>query len=290
MPRFKYATLSPGGTIVLFSIITVCCNAASTIADTIESVLSQDYPHIEYIVVDGASTDGTKEVVKRYGDKISEFVSEPDNGLYDAMNKGVRLACGDVIGFLHADDIIAGPGSISRIANSFEQFNVDAVYGDLVYFSKQHSDKIIRYWKSGDFQPAKLKFGWMPPHPALYVKKSVYERAGLPNGEYFDVSFKIASDYDFMVRILQKFKITVAYLPVVLVKMSTGGTSNRSVRTLIQKSIEDLRSMRRNNIGGFGALLSKNIRKLPQFFGANVFSLQRPQRRTGSVRYNGSSH
>jgi glycosyltransferase involved in cell wall biosynthesis len=248
-----------------FSIITICYNSANTIRSAIESVLSQDYSNIEYIIIDGASTDGTAELVKSYGDKINKFVSEPDKGLYDALNKGINLATGDVIGFVNADDLLAGDNVISDIAMGFDKTAVDGLYGDLEYVAKDNTAKVIRYWQSGNFKYSSLRLGWMPPHPTLYLKRSVYQRARLDDGGYFDTSFKIAADYDFMMRVLGKLKVDVTYLPQVLVKMRLGGKSNKNISNIIQKSREDLTAMRRNGIGGFGTLISKNFRKLPQF-------------------------
>ena len=247
------------------SIITVCFNSANTIEDTIRSVLSQDYKNIEYIIIDGASTDGTVELVKSYGDKINRFVSEPDKGLYDALNKGINIATGEVIGFVNADDLLAGVNVISDIAREFDKTGVGGLYGDLEYVAKDDIARVIRYWRSGDFKYSSLRAGWMPPHPTLYLKRSIYQRARLDDGGYFDTSFKIAADYDFMMRVLGKLKVDVTYLPQVLVKMRVGGKSNKSISNIIKKSREDLTAMRRNGIGSFGTLIFKNFRKLPQF-------------------------
>ena len=253
-----------------FSIITVCCNPGKRISDTIESVLSQDYPDIEHIVIDGASTDGTVELVKSYGNKIGKFVSEPDNGLYDALNKGINLAAGDVIGFVHSDDSYAGSSILSTIARTFETSKADAVYGDLVYVSRDNPDRVVRYWRSGSFSPSRLRFGWMPPHPALYIARAVYENTKLANGQYFDTDFTCAADYDFVMRLLTKYKVRLVYLPKVIVKMRLGGVSNRSLHNIIQKSREDYLAMKRNNIGGLNTLVAKNFRKLPQFLNRRV--------------------
>ena len=253
-----------------FSIITVCYNPGKSISDTIESVLSQDYPDIEHIIVDGHSTDGTVELVRSYGDKISTFVSEPDEGLYDALNKGINLAAGDVIGFVHSDDSYADSSVLSSIARTFETSKADAVYGDLVYVSRGNPDRVVRYWRSGSFSPSRLRFGWMPPHPALYITKTVYEKAKLANGQYFDTDFACAADYDFMMRLLTKHKVRPVYLPKIIVKMRLGGVSNGSLKYLVRKSREDYLAMKRNNIGGLNTLVAKNFRKLPQFLNRRV--------------------
>lgn len=237
--------------------------------DTIDSVLSQDYPNIEYIVIDGGSTDGTVDMIKSYDGSISKYISEPDNGLYDALNKGIALATGDVVGFVHAADLFADSSVLSSVARIMNESGSVAVYGDLLYVAKDDCLRTIRYWRSGEYCPSRLKYGWMPPHTALYITKDVYERAKLANGQYFDTSFRIASDYDFMMRVLAKLKVHPVYLPKVLVKMRVGGASNRSIRNLFRKSREDYRAIRRNNIGNFGTLLAKNFRKLPQFLQKN---------------------
>jgi len=249
-----------------FSIITICYNPGEEIKASVESVLLQDYSDIEYIIVDGGSTDGTVEYVSSLNNQVSKFISEPDEGLYDALNKGIRYASGDVVGFVHADDMLACSTVLSSVVGTFETSGADAVYGDLTYVAKDNTDRIIRYWKSGEYSPDKLKYGWMPPHPTLYLKREVYEKAKLASGEYFDTSFKIASDYDFMMRILGKLGISAAYIPEVLIKMRVGGVSNKSLKHILRKSKEDYLAIKRNEIGGVGTLLAKNLRKLPQFF------------------------
>ena len=240
------------------SIITVALNNKEVIKDAIDSILSQAYKNIEYIIIDGASIDGTVEVVQSYGDKISRFISEPDNGIYDAMNKGVDLATGDVIAFLHSDDVYANETVISDIVDCFDN-NTQGVYGDLVYTDKADVNKVFRYWKSCDFSTSLLSKGWMPPHPTLFLRREVYQKYGA-----FDTSFKIAGDYDFMLRIL-KDNIAVKYLPQVIYKMRLGGESNRSVKNILDKSKEDLRAMRNNKINNpFFALFYKNVSKIMQ--------------------------
>jgi len=242
------------------SVVTAVYNARDTIADAIDSVLSQTHPDIELIIIDGGSTDGTIEIVNDYKDSLSVFISEPDGGIYDALNKGIKHATGDVVGFLHADDLFADDCVLVKVARAFSDSSVDAINGDLVYVIKSEPDKIIRYWKAGDFSPHKLKRGWMPPHPTLYVRRSVYERLGA-----FDTSFHIAADYDCMLRFLGPGKINCHYIPEVLVRMRLGGKSNKSLANIVQKSYEDYKALKRNKIGGVGALLWKNLSKLPQF-------------------------
>jgi len=240
------------------SIITSVYNNKATIKDAIESVLSQTYGNIEYIIVDGASGDGTVEVVQSYGNKITKFVSEPDKGIYDGLNKGLSLATGDVIGFLHSDDLYENAKVLEELAKAFDE-GVDAVYGDLVYTAKEDTSKVLRYWKSRDFDKSLLAKGWMPAHPTFFVRKEVYEKYG-----NFDTSFRIAADYDFMLRVLSA-GINVTYLPKILYKMRVGGESNKSIKNIIQKSKEDLKALKNNEVGGVYTLGYKNLSKIIQF-------------------------
>jgi len=243
------------------SIITAVYNNIDTISEAIESVLSQTYDDLEYIIIDAASTDGTVDIIKQYQDKISIFVSEPDNGIYDGLNKGIALATGDVIGFLHSDDLYQHNRVIGVVAEAFKNYQVDSVFGDLNYVNKEDTSKIIRYWKSGDFSFKKLHRGWMPPHPTFFVKRNVYEKF-----DVFDTSFKIAADYDIILRFLGKHQISTHYIPEVFIKMRVGGESNKNLKNFIQKSKDDLRAMKKNSIGHAGSLFLKNISKLRQFF------------------------
>lgn len=242
------------------SIITAVYNNRDEIEIAINSVLSQTYKNIEYIIVDGGSTDGTVEIINRHIDKISRFISEPDKGIYDALNKGLSIASGDIIGLLHSDDIFASNMVIEKIAETFIQDNYDAVYGDLEYVSKTDTSKVIRYWKSSQFDAANFYKGWMPPHPTLFMKKKIYEEYG-----NFDTSYKIASDYDLMLRTLASGKIEAKYIPIVITRMRLGGTSNKNLKNIWRKSFEDWQALRRNNIGGFLILLKKNLTKIRQF-------------------------
>jgi len=242
------------------SIITIAYNSGKSIGDAINSVVLQTYPNIEYIIVDGKSKDNTVEVVKSFGSKVTKFVSEPDKGIYDALNKGIAIASGDVIGFMHSDDLFADEFVIGKVAGLFRQTGVDSVYGDLEYVYKNDTSKVLRYWKSGKFTIRKLKMGWMPPHPTLYVKREIYQKYG-----GFDIAFRISADYDSMLRFLGRFKISTAYLPEVMVKMRVGGASNRSLKNIIQKSSEDFKAIKKNNFGNVFTLIFKNIRKVSQF-------------------------
>jgi glycosyltransferase len=244
------------------SVITAVYNNRETISDALDSALGQSGVDIELVVIDGGSTDGTLDVLRSYADRLHVLVSEPDRGIYDALNKGIRRASGDVVGFLHSDDLFANSGVLSRIAAVFSNPEVGAVYGDLLYVRKDNPDEVVRYWRSGVFSDRRLRWGWMPPHPTLYVRRETYEQQGL-----FDTSFHIAADYDFILRLLGRNGVRVRYIPEVLVKMRVGGASNRTLRNIVRKSSEDLRALRRNGVGGLGALMWKNISKLPQFLG-----------------------
>lgn len=243
------------------SIVTAVYNARETVLDAVASVRDQSYPNIEFIMINGASDDGTTELLENQKEHFDVYLNEPDNGIYDALNKGISRASGDVIGFLHADDLFENRDVLSSIAKAFSDPSIDAVYGDLVYVSKNQSNNVIRYWKSGEFSTQKLKHGWMPPHPTFYVRRSVYEQQGA-----FDTSFRIAADYDCMLRFLGPGNIQCGYIPEVLVKMRVGGASNRSLRNIVLKSREDYAALKRNGVGGLWSLLWKNLSKIPQFF------------------------
>lgn len=243
------------------SVITATWNSAQTIKDTLASYNTQEYKNTEYIVIDGASTDDTVAIVKESGVAIDVLSSGKDRGIYDALNKGIGLATGDVIGFLHSDDIFANARVLRLIADAFTNHSVDCVYGDLVYVAKNEPEKIIRSWKSGAFDMTKMKNGWMPPHPTFYMKRSRYLELG-----GFDLKYKIAADYDSILRYLWRNQLSVAYIPEVLVKMRVGGESNRSLTNIMQKSREDLRAMRNNQLPWPKALLIKNLSKISQFF------------------------
>lgn len=244
------------------TVITAVLNRAATIGQALRSVRDQQWPNIEHIVIDGGSTDGTLAILDQHRAGLSKVVCEPDSGLYDALNKGIRQATGDVIGFMHADDEFASPFALTRIAAAFEDPSVGAAYGDLVYVSKNNTSKVARYWRAGKYRRAQLSQGWMPPHPTFYVRRDVYARLGV-----FDTRFRIAADYENMLRILWRGRVQPAYIPEILVRMRTGGISNLSICNMLRKSVEDYEAMRQNGIGGLGALLLKNVTKLPQFAG-----------------------
>lgn len=243
-----------------FSVITAVRNRASTIGATMESVRAQRGASIEHIVVDGASTDGTLGILAGYRDTISTLISEPDRGVYDALNKGFRAATGDVVGVMHSDDEFASPIALAQIANAFANPAVDAVYGDLVYVKNTNPGHVVRYWHAGSYDRKRLAAGWMPPHPTFYVRRSLYEKFG-----GFDTNYRIAADYEWMLRLLWRQGVRADYVPNVLVRMRTGGLSNSSLFSLFRKSCEDFAVLRHNEIGASKALVIKNMSKLPQF-------------------------
>lgn len=241
------------------SVITVAYNSATTISDTLKSVAMQSYSDVEHIVIDGASQDGTIDMLKRFDSGRMLWISEPDKGIYDAMNKGLKMAQGDIIGFLNADDVFASENAVEELVNKFRTESVLAAYGDLIYVAGRKNEKIIRYWRSGSYSAEQLPRGWMPPHPTFYVSK---ELAKIVVG--FDASLRIAADYDFMLRCLMKANDRVGYIPQVLVRMRLGGVSNRSVSSIYCKMREDLQVIRRYSLWSFLTLFLKNLRKLGQ--------------------------
>ncbi len=244
------------------SVITIAFNAAETIRETVESVLSQDYPSVEYIIVDGKSSDGTQEIVESYGDRISKFISEPDGGVYDAMNKGIGLATGDVISILNSDDAYAYPSVISEVVAKMNSDNSDLVYGDLQYVDRENTSKVLRNWKSGTLKLNAFKWGWMPPHPTLFVRRKCYDNWGR-----FNLKLKTSADYELMLRFMHKQKAKVSYLPKVLVKMKMGGQSNASVGNRLYANKEDRMAWKLNGLKPyFFTLWLKPIRKIGQFF------------------------
>jgi glycosyltransferase len=242
------------------SIITATFNSAPYLENCIQSVINQTYKEIEYIIIDNCSTDATLDIAKSYEDEINRIISEPDKGIFDALNKGIQIASGDLIGFLHADDFYPDKGIIEEVVSKVKEEQVDSLYGNLQYVAKKNTDKVVRRWKAGSFQPKRLLNGWMPPHPTFFVKRSCYQQFGL-----FNTDYKIAADYELMLRFLGKHKISTCYLDKVLVKMRTGGTSNKSLKNIIRKSTEDLKALKENNIGSYYTLVMKNLRKLNQF-------------------------
>jgi len=243
------------------SVVTAVFNRESTIAETIDSVAAQDYPNVEHVIQDGGSKDGTLDVINRVSGAGVQLESARDGGIYDGINKGISRTTGDIVGLMHSDDLFANSQVLSHLAKTFQDPEVDGVYGDLDYVAEDDITRVIRKWRSGAYDPAKLRRGWMPPHPTLYMRREVFDRWGL-----YDTSFRIAADYDAMLRYLVKGQIKLAYIPEVFVKMRVGGESNASVKKIFQKSREDYRAIRSNGVGGLGALAMKNFSKIQQFF------------------------
>lgn len=243
------------------SIITATYNSSQTIQDTLTSLEQQTYDDIEYIIVDGASKDNTLDVIKQHCSRVSKIISEPDKGIYDALNKGIKAATGDIVGFLHSDDLFAYPEAVADLVATLKKHQSQAVYADLEYVSKENTSKVIRRWVSGDYSKDKLKTGWMPPHPTFYMKRELYEAYGA-----FDLNFKIAADYDSILRYLWSNDVTLAYLPKIITKMRVGGASNRSLKNILHKTREDIQALKNNQLSWPQAVLIKNFSKIPQFF------------------------
>ncbi len=244
------------------SIITTVFNNKETIEDTIKSVLSQRYPNIEYIVIDGGSTDGTVDIISKYKDRISKFVSEKDRGIYDGLNKGIKMAGGEIIGILHSDDVYADNKVIEKVVTEMTGRNLDVCWGDLVYVSRNNQEKVIRYWKSSEYKEGKFKRGWMPPHPTLFIKRYIYERYGR-----FNLDFPIAADYELILRFLEKCKVKSCYIPQTLVKMRIGGESNKNIKNIIKANIECYRAWKINGLKiNPLKILLKPLLKIPQYF------------------------
>ena len=224
------------------SIITVCYNSAKTIEDTIKSVLMQTYHDIEYIVIDGASSDGTCRILGKYDHRIDIFVSEGDDGIYDAMNKGIRLATGEVVAFLNSDDFYIDEHVIADVMNIFSISSNAICYGDLCYVDSVNTKKVFRYWKSGDYQDGAFTLGWSPAHPSFFVRNDVYKKYGL-----FDIKIKISSDIELMYRFLELQKLSSFYLARVMVYMRSGGQSNQSMRAIFYQNAEIIKFMKKTN-------------------------------------------
>lgn len=244
------------------SIVTVAKNAAGTIEDTLRSVASQSHVPTEHIVIDGGSTDATLNIVRRHGDHIAQLVSEPDRGLYDAMNKGIAAATGEVIGTLNADDIYAHGDVLRRVAEVFAEPEVEACYADLVYVQKHDLGKVVRYWKSRPYTPGLFARGWIPAHPTFFVRRGVYERYG-----GFDLRYHYQSDFELTMRLLEIHRIKSVYIPEIFVRMRMGGTTNRSVMNVVRGNLESFHACRTHGIPvSPWFFVTKFAMRLPQFF------------------------
>ena len=242
------------------SILTCVLNNERFIVEAIKSFQKQSYENKEHVIIDGGSTDKTVSIIKKFKNNSAIFISSNDNGIYDAINKGVNLASGDIIGILHSDDVYDNESVISQVIEVFKKTNSDLVYGDLVYVTK-NKNLNIRYWQAGLFLVENIKKGWMPPHPTVFVKKKIFEKIGNYNTDY-----RISSDYDFLIRALTNKEIKKQYIKKTLIKMRIGGTSNKSILNLFKKTFEDYKIIKKNKIGGFLTLLNKNFLKIRQFY------------------------
>ena len=252
------------------SIVTVCFNSAATIEDTIRSVHKQEYENIEHVIVDGGSTDGTVDIVKKYNGRIKKFISEPDEGIYDAMNKGLHLAQGDVVAFLNADDVYVSPTVISDVAAVLQADHTDGVYGDLIYLGRRNTNRIVRYWRAGQYRPRAFRSGWVPPHPTFFCHRDLYRQFG-----GFDPKYRIAGDFELMLRLIERHRIHVQYIPKPFVYMRAGGRAN-TLRGIIQGNHEIIQAFRRNDMAFPPAFFcAKLFRKARQFLrrpSINIFS------------------
>lgn len=247
----------------LISVVTATWNCASTLPDCLRSASEQSYRNFEHVVVDGGSTDGTLGVLNAHSGQIAQMVSERDRGIYDALNKGIAMSRGEVIGFLHADDLYAGPAALESIAAAFDDPSISAVYGDLVYVQKDDTSKVVRRWKGKAATRRDLRLGWMPAHPTLYVRREWYDRIG-----GFDTTYRISADYLSVLQLFSAQGFRARYVPETLVTMRLGGASNRSLQSITRKSKEDWRALRScgfNPLQSATSLLFKNLSKVQQF-------------------------
>jgi glycosyltransferase len=245
------------------SLVTITYNSAQTIQATLDSIHSQCCDDFEYIIIDAQSTDETLALIDAHPVQVDCLISEPDDGLYDALNKGIANASGLAIGVLHSDDVFASVNSLGLVAGVISR-GADACYGDLQYVTAGLQPRVVRQWQAGRYNQKKLKIGWMPPHPTFYMRRDLYKKYG-----GYDASFRIAGDYDALLRYLWTHKVEPTYIPEVLVQMTIGGASNRSIKNVIQKTTEDIRALKKNKLSWLPAILGKNLGKLPQFFGSN---------------------
>lgn len=242
------------------SVITATFNSSATVIDTCRSVVEQTYPNAEHVIVDGLSVDDTLSIIRGIGHPNLLIDSRTDEGIYDALNRGINLASGDVLGFLHSDDFFPCSEVLANVAMVFEDPSIDLCFGDLAYVSRTDKTKVVRRWRAGCFKPSKLRFGWMPPHPTVYVRRELLQKY------LFDLDFRISGDYDALLRLLSASSIKAVYIPREIVHMRLGGASNKSISNIWKKTREDWYAIRSNNVGGFLTLIFKNIRKFPQFF------------------------
>jgi glycosyltransferase involved in cell wall biosynthesis len=244
------------------SIITVCRNSAATIRETLESVASQSHRKLEHIIIDGGSTDGTLAIINEWKKYPVRLISEQDKGIYDAMNKGIRLATGDIVGILNSDDLYYDAYVLENVSAVMDDTSVEACYADLVYVGKNNK-KIVRYWKSCIFKKGLFPKGWVPPHPTFFVRRCIYEKHGL-----FDLNYSLAADFELMARFLERREIKSVYIPKIFVKMRFGGASNKSVINIIRQNIEIYKASKNNDVPlSLPSFLAvKIVSRIKQFF------------------------
>lgn len=249
---------------MIISIITATFNSQKNINKCLDSIANQTYKNIEHIIIDGASTDKTLEIINEHSHRPAKIISEPDSGVYEALNKGIKNSTGDVIGFLHSDDSFIDNNCIELIANEFiKNKQICAVYGDIIYISSKNENKVLRFWKSQNFNNKLIGNGWMPPHTVFYVKRNYYDKTN-----YFDTSFKISADYFSILKMFNENNFTVQYIPQTLLKMRMGGASNGSLYRIIRKTFEDWKAIRKMNyplLRSMIMLLLKNLRGIKTF-------------------------
>lgn len=241
------------------SIITVCYNSEKYIASAIESVLAQTYPNVEYIIIDGGSSDNTNEIIKSYSNKIYKHISEPDDGIYDAMNKGINYATGDVIGILNSDDYYKRVNVIEKIAELFQAHDTDSVFANIDYVNPNRHDKIVRKWISGPYKPGSFRKGWHPAHPGFFVKTEFFEKCG-----NYKLTFELAADFELMLRFFEKCKISSYYYPESIINMRLGGVTNKNLRNIIKQNIENFKAFKENKLRV--SILYPFFRLIPKIF------------------------
>lgn len=261
------------------SIITAVLNGARTIENCLKSVRMQTHMNREHIIIDGGSTDGTIEIIKKHREDIARWVSEPDEGIYDAMNKGIALASGEVVGILNADDFYADVHVLSKVAAVFDDLSVDSCYGNLDYVDRTNTGRAIRHWHAGHFNRNSFYWGWMPPHPTFFARHRIYQEQGL-----FNPSLGSSADYELMLRFLLRHRISTSYIPGVLIKMLTGGTSNASLRNRIKANRMDRLAWRINGLTPYPwTLYFKPLRKIGQYSIDRAFDVFRWSKRRGRL-------
>ena len=256
------------------SIITATYNSEKYLADCIQSVRKQTYGNIEHIIIDGKSTDGTIKIIQKNADSIACWISETDRGMYDAINKGIKLATGDIIGVLNSDDMLASADVIMDIVACFDETGTDSIYGDLVYVDQANPRKVLRYWKGLTYKRFRFNYGWMPAHPTFYMRRELIDQFGCYENHYYT-----AADYEFMARYLYRHKVSSFYLPKMIVKMRNGGISNNNLRGRFRANRRDYLAMKKNKIpAAFFVSILKPLIKLPQYKSTLGHKIMKPNK------------